>query len=247
MIIVYGTRLYGRIRACGRSFLATQFFHIWYVPLIPVGTRLVLEEMGGQYRALNAPFSFKSMMAAYLRVWGPLGVIIALVSGLSTLEEVSDDPLALVVAGAFLGVVLLALVAGTVLSWAFLGRLSDEEKRQRSVYALHTGYFVDPAEMGDARHALREGLMGTIVERARGLASMGYRMSADPVQAWPHVALDPTQNDEQLVTAAFTLARLDGSLAQGPWKTQLDQIHQQLWQRISHANPQYLNAHRQFS
>ncbi len=247
MIIVYGTRLYGKIRACGRSFLATQFFHIWYVPLIPVGTRLVLEEMGGQYRALNAPFSFKSMMAAYLRVWGPLGVIIALVSGLGTLQEVSDDPLALVVTGAFLGVVLLALVAGTVLSWAFLGRLSDEEKRQRSVYALHTGYFVDPAEMGDARHALRDGLMGTIMDRARGLASMGYRMSADPAQAWPHIALDPTQNDDQLVTAAFTLARLDGSLAQGPWKTQLEQLHQQLWQRISRSNAPYLNAHHQFS
>lgn len=173
--------------------------------------------------------------------------MIALVSGLGTLGDVADDPMSMIVVGGFLGVVVLALLVGTVLAFALFGRLSEEEKQQRSVYALHTGTFADPAEMGDARLPLREGLMATIMDRARGLASMGYRMSADPAQAWPHVALDPTHNDEQLVTAAFTLARLDASLAQGPWQTQLEQVHGALWQRIRRAAPAYLHAHRQSS
>jgi hypothetical protein len=71
---------------------------------------------------------------------------------------------------------------------------------------------------------------------------MGYRMNADPAVAWPHVALDPTHSDEPLITAAFTLARLEASLVQGPARFSLEQLHDQLWQRIARANPPYLSA-----
>ncbi len=244
MVIVYGSRFYGKVRACGGSYLATQFAHIYYVPLVPIGTHLVLQSNGdGSFRGIKAPFSVKSMLAAYLRVWGPLAVIATFFIGIAALEDAADDMLALVLTGAFTGFVFLGLLVATILGWAVVGKLSEEEKRQRSVYALHLGYFVDPAEMGEARQAFRDGLLSTIAERAKGMAAMGYRMSADPAQAWPHVALDPTHNDDQLITAAFTLARLDSSLAQGPHKAQLEQIHSQIWQRLVRANPPYLNAH----
>lgn len=243
MVIVYGSRFYGKVRAMGSSYLATRFAHIYYVPLIPIGTSLILEENGdGGYRGISAPFSVKSMLAAYLRVWGPLATIAALFLSIGAVEEASDDVLAMAVTGVFCAVVFLALLVGTILGYAVVGKLSDEEKKQRNVYALHLGYFVDPADMGEARAAFREGLLAKIAERARGLAGMGYRMSADPMQAWPQIALDPTHNDDALVTAAFTLARLDASLAQGPHKSQLDQIHGQLWQRIVRTNPPYLQT-----
>lgn len=246
MIIVYGTRFYGKIRACGRSFFGTQFFHIWYVPLIPLGTHLVLDTNGTSYRTMPASFSFKSMMAGYLRVWGPIGAFAAMMIGISGMSDLSDEPAAMVLAGVFTGVVVLALVALCVAAFAFIGRLSDKEKQQLSVYALHTGYYVDPGDMGNARQAIRDALLAKIADRARGLASMGYRMGGDVSQAWPHVALDPTHNDDGLVTAALTLARLDGSVAQGAWKLQLEQLHEQLWQRLVRMNPPYLHAHRQF-
>ena len=243
MVIVYGTRFYGKVRACGRSFLGTQFLHIYYVPLIPIGTHLILEEHGdGSYKGIKSAFSFKSMMAAYLRVWGPLAVIAAVCIGIAAIDDVSDEPLAMALVGGFTGVVVLALLIGTILGWAVIGKLSIEEKKQRAVYALHLGYHVDPADMGETRQAFRDGLLGTITERARGLAAMGYRMNADPAVAWPHVALDPTHNDEQLITAAFTLARLDATLAQGPHAAQMEQVHSQLWQRISRSNAPYLNV-----
>lgn len=243
MVIVYGTRFYGKVRACGSSFLGTQFFHIYYVPLIPIGTHLILEENGdGSYKGMKSSFSFKSMLAAYLRVWGPLAVIAAVCLGMAAVDDVSDDALATMVVGGFTAIVVLAMIVGTVLGWAVVGKLSQEERRKRGVYALHMGYYVDPADMGDARHAFRDGLLATIAERARGLASMGYRMNADPAVAWPHVALDPTHHDEQLITAAFTLARLDSSLMQGQQKFQLEQVHDQLWQRISRTNAPYLNV-----
>lgn len=243
MVIVYGTRFYGKVRACGRSFLSTQFLHIYYVPLIPIGTQLILEEHGdGSYKGVKSAFSFKSMMAAYLRVWGPLAVIAATCTGIAAIDDVSGEPLAMALVGGFTGVVVLALLIGTILGWAVIGKLSLEEKKQRAVYALHLGYHVDPADLGETRHAFREGLLGTIADRARGLAATGYRMNADPAVAWPHVALDPTHNDEQLITAAFTLARLDATLAQGPQAAQMEQVHSQLWQRISRSNAPYLDV-----
>jgi len=242
MIIVYGTRFYGKIKAAGSSFLGTQFFHLYYVPLIPIGTHLILEEGGGSFKGIKTDFSLKSMLAAYLRIWGPLAVVAAAAIGIGALDDVSDDAMSMAVVGVFTGVVTLALLASTILGWAVVGKLSHDEKKQRAVYALHLGYHVDPADMGEARRSFRDGLLATITERARGMAAMGYRMNADPSVAWPHVALDPTHSDDQLITAAFTLARLDASLAEGQQKFQMDQVHEQLWQRIARSNAPYLHS-----
>ena len=242
MVIVFGTRFYGKIRACGRSFLGTQFFHIYYVPLFPIGTKLILEEgVEGSYKSISSAFSVKSMLAAYLRVWGPIACVLAATIGLGAIGDV-EDALAMVLVGGITAVIVLATLIGTILGWAVIGKLSPVERSQRGVYALHIGYHVDPADMGEARRAFRDGLLATITERARGLAAMGYRMNADPAVAWPHVALDPTHSDEALITAAFTLARLDSSLAEGPQKAQLEQVHGQLWQRIARTNAPYLNV-----
>ncbi len=243
MVIVYGTRFYGKVRACGRSFLGTQFVHLYYLPLIPIGTHLILEQnANGTYKSMKTAFSVRSILAAYLRVWGPIACILAVCFGLSALGDVGDDGLAMAVVGVFTAVVVLALLVGTVVGWAVVGKLSTDEKKKRGVYALHTGYHVDPADLGDARRAFRDGLLSTISERARGMAAMGYRMNADPAVAWPHVALDPTHNDEALITAAFTLARLDSSLSEGAQKFQMEQVHDQLWQRIARTNAPYLNV-----
>src|SRR5688572_15497126 len=111
MIIVYGSRFYGRIRQCGSSFLATKFVHIYFVPLVPIGSHLVLEENGdGSYRGMSAPFSFKSMMAGYLRIWGIVAVILTGVLTVGAVEDLSDDPLAMLIAGGFGAIVGVALL-----------------------------------------------------------------------------------------------------------------------------------------
>src|SRR5688572_20376176 len=142
MIIVYGSRFYGRIRQCGSSFLATKFVHIYFVPLIPIGSHLVLEENGdGSYRGCEAPFSFKSVMAGYLRVWGPLAIILTIALTAGAVDDLSDDPLSMVIAGGFGGLVGVALLIGVILAYAVMGKLSQTEKQHRAVYALHSGYF----------------------------------------------------------------------------------------------------------
>ncbi len=245
MIFIYGTRFYGKVRACGSSFIGTKFFHIWFLPLIPVGSHVVLEESGDGFRGIPTGLHGKSVLAGYLRVWGPVAVVAALLPAIGELASATADPLDLAIHVVVSAVSLGIPLALTVLAFAVLGKLSLDERRKRSVWALHTGYFLDPADMGEARAPLRESLMAKVVERARGLASTGYRLSADPVNAWPQVALDPTVNDDVLLTAAFTLTRIDACLAQGPWKTQAEALHEQLWQRIQQQNPPYLEAHAQ--
>lgn len=242
MLIIWGTRFYGRIRSCGRSFIATRFAHVWFIPLFPVGSQLVLEENGSSYRGIPVDINLKSVLAGYLRIWGPIGVIASIFMTLEAFAVPDADPIGVALVAGFGGLVTIALIAAVIVAWAVMGKLSDDEKRQRSVYAMHTGYFVDPADMGSARASLRENLLQTVTDRVRGLAAMGYRISADPAQAWPHVAMDPTHNDDALITAAFTLARLESAVANGAWKVQMDQVHQNLWQRIRSQNAPYLNA-----
>ena len=193
-------------------------------------------------RGIPMAFSFKSMIAGYLRVWGPIAAMISLVTTISGVGSVSVcSCLRCRLSGASLSSLTIGLIAVTTIAFVALGKLSLEEKRQRAVYALQPSrHFVDPADMGPARAELRSSLLGTIHERARGLAATGYRLNADPTQAWPHLALDPTQHDDALITSAFTLARIEASTAEGPWKMQMEQLHDQLWQRIARANPPYL-------
>jgi hypothetical protein len=242
MIIVYGHRMYGRIDQCGTSFVGTQFVHIWYLPLIPTGSSLVLaSNPDGSYRGIPVGISGRSVLAGYSRVWGPIALIAAIVSLVANLGDAADlveGIVTVVVCG--LGVAL--ALGACVLGWGIIGRLSREEKQRRTVYAHYTGYYVDPADMKDARHAIREHLLGQIVGRAQGLAGMGYRVPADPTTHWATIALDPTVTDMELIGAAFTLARVDGSLGQGPYKQYMDATHHGLWDKLRRMNPPWMQA-----
>jgi hypothetical protein len=240
MIIIYGVRFYGAIKAAGRSTLRTHFVHAYFVPLFPIGTYLVLEENVGGLKSIKTKLSLKSVLAAYLRVWAPIlavtlvpvGLAAAFFAGLS-----SHSYVAAFAAGLGASVIVLVLVLGAIWGWVGIGKLSIDEQKRYAAFARHIGYAVDPADMGDARYSLRVSLMAEITERLRGMVAMGYRLNADPAAVWPYVALDPSHNDESLLTAAFTLAQLDASLwKKGPEKLQREQLRDELWQRIVQSN-----------
>ena len=80
MIVVWGTRLYGKVdRTPSGVHVATRFFHMQFFPLIPMGSVIVLRGDN----AVKAPFSFKSMLVGYVRsagfVFGVFGAIFAVV------------------------------------------------------------------------------------------------------------------------------------------------------------------------
>lgn len=86
MVIIYGTRFMGMIdHAPGQFHVATQFFHINFVPLVPLETWVVLDNTGNEIVGRKIPMSLRSVMMAYLRVGlllmmcvGMMGILVSL-------------------------------------------------------------------------------------------------------------------------------------------------------------------------
>lgn len=231
MLIIYGTRNAGVIDRCGGTYLSTRFFHIYWLPLIPLGTQLVLDEPGN--RAISVGMSGRSVLAAYLRTWGVVAALACGAAALGGLEEFADDPVAVIVPLVFA----LASLLGVVFSWAVLGRLSPDEKARQLTYETRVGFPVDAALLGDARMELRGRLFADVVERARPFASVGYRGALDPANDWMRIAAMPETNDKQLVQSALTLSRIEWSYSSGPARAHWDQQHRAIWQQMRTLEP----------
>jgi hypothetical protein len=81
MIVIYGRRSYGRVDAHGGEHAHTNFAHIYYMPLVPIGSFWVTEDLGGSVRGFKITASGKSILAAYLRMWGPFAAVVGMATG----------------------------------------------------------------------------------------------------------------------------------------------------------------------
>lgn len=76
---VHGERMYGYVdRVPGLCYVATQFWHFNFIPVVPLGSYLIVEgtegEQGMQGRRLG--FNAKSLLLGYFRGWVGLAVIV---------------------------------------------------------------------------------------------------------------------------------------------------------------------------
>jgi len=75
MVIISGVRFAGKVDAVPRvGHVATRFFHLYWIPLIPVGTFLVIEEKEDDFKGFPLPLNAKSIVVGYLRTLGWIGV-----------------------------------------------------------------------------------------------------------------------------------------------------------------------------
>ena len=80
-MIVFGTRLYGKVdQVPGLFHLATEFFHIQFVPVGPTRTFLVMDGPGN--RGVRLSLSGKSIFFAYLRAALVVVAVIAVCVGI---------------------------------------------------------------------------------------------------------------------------------------------------------------------
>jgi hypothetical protein len=76
MALAYGSRLYGRTDAVPELFhVATQFLHVWFIPICPKQSYIVLEETGDGFRGVPIGDDRKSILIGYARSWSFLSVI----------------------------------------------------------------------------------------------------------------------------------------------------------------------------
>ncbi len=79
MVIVWGSRLYGKVDAVpGVCHLATNFGHLYYIPLIPMGTVVVYGSAPEGDLVSEFSWSFKSILVAWLRVILIVGFVASL-------------------------------------------------------------------------------------------------------------------------------------------------------------------------
>ncbi len=230
---MWGTQRYGTVERCGRTFVATSFFHVMFLPLFPVQSVLVLERRPGwPERGVALERTHRgSVLAGYLRTWPlALGPLLALWIGDAALS--AESP-ATGLFGLGVAAMLIAMAgAVAVIAFAAMGRLSPAERAQRASYEKWIGYPADVALLGGAREGYRATVRAEVTRRALGLAPSGYRDAPNPETDWPEIALHPTVSDLAFLDATLTLARLEWSLAEGAAREKHAKAHAAIWSKL---------------
>jgi hypothetical protein len=86
MIIYFGTRLYGKTDVVpGTCHVATRFFHLYRIPLVPLGSWIVTSQTFTTFHGIQTRLSIKSVLLAWLRtalVVGSLACSLAVITEL---------------------------------------------------------------------------------------------------------------------------------------------------------------------
>lgn len=180
MIIVYGTRLFGKIDVCDGGYAATRFAHIYWMPIIPVSetTIWVTANHGEQSRGHDMRIAWKSIAAAYLRTWG---FVIGLALSIPAINELGHRGWS-VLDRLLFGVLLLG---ASLYSWRWY-RVSATERERRALCAAVTGTHCAPEDLPDEiASPLRQGIERTWAERfpAQTPGDIARFGPQDPAQA----------------------------------------------------------------
>jgi hypothetical protein len=90
MFIVWGTLNAGKVDSVPDMFhVTTQFAHLYYIPLIPTGSYLILPEKrpDGEFVGIPIPISFKSIVVGWLRAACVVGAIALCVVTITELNK----------------------------------------------------------------------------------------------------------------------------------------------------------------
>lgn len=82
MVVIWGSGMYGKVdEVPGVCHVATRFGHLYYVPLIPLGSFAVISQNGDDIQGASLPLSFKSIITAWLRAALVIGGAILVIMG----------------------------------------------------------------------------------------------------------------------------------------------------------------------
>ncbi len=132
MVIISGTRMAGKVDVVPRiGYVSTRFFHLYYVPLIPLQSYLVFSEEGDEINGVLLPFQPKSILVGWLRGASWLALIAAPVIAMLGIGDKHPE-----VAAISLAVwVLAALLLPTLHYWPAVREASYERAIQLANHA----------------------------------------------------------------------------------------------------------------
>ena len=92
MVIIYGSKLYGKVDVVpGLFHVETKFGHLYYIPLIPVGSFLVLNKNNGGFNGVPIPMSAKSILYAWGRTLTFVGGLIASIIAIAAAQKGTSE------------------------------------------------------------------------------------------------------------------------------------------------------------
>lgn len=232
-MVVFGKGLYGSLKTVDRSFVGTQFGHLYLVPVFPIASYVVLDPDEKRFKGIPIPLDGRSVLAAYVRV-ASVFVCIASLAFLLAGQGSKVPWMGSWVCGP------VALFSGLVAVWSlgFLGRLSAEDHQRHLAYRTTLGYAIDPADIpvGAPDFDLREKTRKRLLARMRSLTFQGYRRAVNPSRDWAEVACDPSVNDQELVFLALVYARFLAFHAEDAGDREaMATAHDRIWARVRDA------------
>lgn len=233
MFIVWGQRMYGRVDRFAGSYVATRFFHIYYLPLIPLSSWLVLEDQGkGNFLGLQVPMQARSVLVAWSRVVS----IVLLLASLPAFLDMRMQAGSVAVAA----LSTIATAAAALFAWFRLGKLSAEDKVARVVYSDFAGRFVDVALLKNQRERLKATTIEELDRHLARHATSSYREA--PQSSWREIATRPDLRDVPLLKAALTRCRLEEADAKGPVRREMQLAHAAILRNLVAASPELLDT-----
>src|SRR5688572_612709 len=138
MIIIFGTRHYGMVDRHVGQYAVTRVFHLYYLPILPLGTMWVTAKNGDALSGHKVSFYGRSIAAAFLRPWGiGVGVLCGLL-GIGALQR-GDT-------GGGIGFLVAAATLAALAFWSFRQRDVRDERasRERDLARAAFGTSCDP-------------------------------------------------------------------------------------------------------
>lgn len=201
-VIIYGVRDYGCVDAHAGEHAQTKFFHIWFAPLIPVGSWWVTRTGGHSIKP-----NLKSIAAGYLRIWGVIATIGLLSAGLQQLGAKSLAGTGMLIAAACIG-------ALSVWSWTWRNLRGAAAQRRSDFNYVAFGTRCEPSRRFAAdRSELKRNLDRRWNERAP---------SRDPNEVAAHGASDA--GEAVLAYGLLRLSSIDRGKAGASDGTDADRI-----------------------
>ncbi len=240
MVIIWGQRMYGRVDRYAGAHVSTRFFHLYYVPLIPLSSWLVLgANDDDSFQGIQVPLQLRSVALAWTRVASVVAGVGAIAAAVSAFGGHHASSTSAVVGAV---IYLAAAIALGILAWQKLGRLSKEEKAARIVYSDFAGRILDVAQLGDARHGIRQRATEELDRHLVKHATASYRDA--PQASWRQIATRPDMRDVPLLRSALTRCRVEWSEVTGEERDALERDHAAILVNLCAAQPDLLEVER---
>ena len=208
--IIYGRRAYGRVHQHEGEYAHTVFAHVDFVPLFPIGSFWVTEERGGERFGFPIKLNGRSVLATYLRVWGPL---------IATAVLATTHSLTPTIIG-------IALAALSLWSWTWRSRRGEVVLRRSDFDQVALGSRCDPRWMTDeVRDRTEQNLKSKLVTRVDArppddVARFGARDVDEAILAYGVLRMSSVRHRaagkaaDRLLASAFDVLPQEG----GPYR-----------------------------